>query len=135
MRRRLHPGVWFALLFALVSYPFISKAGLQVDNSNELGCFFTCAPPLFESRLFGLGTRVPTMVLPYQGAFKAWLYRPLFRFLPVTLLLIRIPTLLIGAITVWMLFLFLDQIHGRRAALTGAFLLATDVTFVIATTF
>ena len=88
-----------------------------------------------KSGLLGTGFRIPLMVLPYLGAIQAWLYQPILRFLKVTPLALRLPALLVGAGSVWMFFALLERVAGRRAAIAGALLLATDASFVLATTF
>jgi len=78
---------------------------------------------------------VPVMLLSYLGALKTWLYAPiLFRVRP-SYLTIRLPALLLGAMTIVMFVWFLDKIHGRRAAWAGGALLATDTMFLLTTCF
>jgi hypothetical protein len=75
------------------------------------------------------------MILPYVGALKAWLYWPILQYLDLDLVSLRLPLLLTGAVTVWLTFVLLEKISGRRAAIIGALLLATDAVFVITTTY
>lgn len=133
MRRLASPGLLTALLFLLLGVLFLQKAGIHYDASYELGCFYSCTNPAFKATL--IGQAVPLMVLPYLGALKAWLYWPLLHFLEITPVVLRVPTLVIGAVSVWLSFLFLDRVSGRRAAVAGSLLLATDAPFLIATTY
>lgn len=136
MRRlKNDPGLWIALLFVLAGLPFIPLTGIHADAAAEVGCFYPCAAPAFATRLLGSSHRLPLMVFPYVGAFKAWLYQPILRLLDATPFTLRLPTLLVGAGSVWMFFALLERVGGRRAAVAGALLLATDVSFLLATTY
>ena len=78
---------------------------------------------------------VPTMLTSYLGALKTWIYAPLFRMWPPSVLSLRLPVLLVGAATIWLCFLLMCRVCGRRSALAAALLLATDVTFLLTTCF
>jgi 4-amino-4-deoxy-L-arabinose transferase-like glycosyltransferase len=108
-------------------------SGLHYDASSELGAFYPCCSAEFKPVHFG--HPVPVMILSYLGAFKAWLYYPLLRYLEVTPFVLRVPLLLIGTASVGLFFALLDRTIGRRAAIAGAILLATDGVFLIATTY
>jgi hypothetical protein len=126
-------AVIFAFLFVLAGLPFLTPIGVHVDASNEVGCFLGCIHPVYGSRIFGFGARTPIMVISYLGAFKAWLYQPIFRLFGTGVLALRLPTLLVGAGTVAMFFILLDRVIGRAAAILGTVLLITDVSFLLAT--
>jgi hypothetical protein len=129
--RRISPVWWIAALFFLTGLMFLRKAGIHFDASYELASFYRCCTPAFRPTLFGRA--VPVMILPYLGAFKAWLYYPLLQSFEVTPVVLRLPVLLVGTVSVWLFFVVLDRTAGRRAAIAGALLLATDASFVIAT--
>ncbi len=122
-----------ALLFLLMGVPLLQKTGLHYDASSELACFYPCSVPVY--RMSFLGHAVPVMVLQYLGAFKAWLYLPVLKYLEVTPLILRLPFLLFGSASVWLFFAILNRVSGRRAAIIGALLLATDVSFLVATSY
>src|SRR5206468_5379110 len=107
--------------------------GIHYDASYELGSFYSCCVPAFKVGL--LGHTIPVMVISYLGAFKAWLYQPILRYLEITPLVLRLPLLLVGCASVWLTFAVLDRIGGRRAAIGGSLLLATDAAFIIATSY
>src|SRR3954454_13732739 len=113
-----------ALLFIALGAPFLRKAGLHYDASYELAAFYPCSSPVFKPNF--LGFDVPLMVLPYLGTLKTWLYLPILRYLEITVQSVRLPFLLIGATSVWLFFAILERVSGRRAAIGGALLLATD---------
>jgi 4-amino-4-deoxy-L-arabinose transferase-like glycosyltransferase len=75
------------------------------------------------------------MSMDYIGALKAWLYWPIFGTFKPSSESLRLPVLIIGAITIWLFYLLLDRIAGTRAALAGCFLLATDTMFLLTTEF
>jgi hypothetical protein len=131
--RRISPVWWIAALFFLTGLMFLRKAGIHFDASYELASFYRCCTPAFRPTLFGRA--VPVMILPYLGAFKAWLYYPLLQSFEVTPVVLRLPVLLVGTVSVWLFFVVLDRTAGRRAAIAGALLLATDASFVIATAY
>jgi Dolichyl-phosphate-mannose-protein mannosyltransferase len=121
------------LLFLAVGLAFIRKAGLHFDASYELASFYSCSFPAFRATLFGY--QVPVMVIQYLGAFKSWLYHPILTYLEPTLTALRLPLLLVGAGSIWLCYLILERIAGRRAAVGGSLLLATDASYVIVTTY
>ena len=133
MTRRIPPAIWLALLFLLLGLPFLRKAGIHFDAAYELACFYSCSTPAFRPTIFG--HPLPVMVIQYLGAFKAWLYYPILTWLEVTPVTLRLPTLLTGAVSTALSFAILDHIAGRRAAIAGSLLLATDAIFVIATAY
>src|SRR5260370_10379010 len=131
--RRIAHGLWIALLFLLCGLMFVRKAGIPFDASFELASLYRGCSRAFRPALFG--HRLPVMILPYLGAFKTWLYYPLLQSLDVTPVVLRLPVLLVGTVSVWLFFAILDRTVGRRAAIAGALLLATDASFVIATAY
>jgi len=112
-RLPIPPGLWSALLFVLAGLPFLRSAGLHVDASYELAGFYGCSNPAWKITIFR--REVPVMIIQYLGAFKAWLYQPLLRHFEVSPFAVRLPTLLVGACSVWMFYLLLNRVSGRRA--------------------
>jgi 4-amino-4-deoxy-L-arabinose transferase-like glycosyltransferase len=133
MRRPFWPAIWITLTFLFLGLPFLQRTGLHYDASSELACFYSCSHPVFRPTVFG--QPVPIMVIPYLGSLKAWLYLPILKYLDVTPLVLRLPFLFAGAASVWLFFSLLDRVAGRRAAIAGAVLLATDASFLIATSY
>jgi len=114
----------------------IPYAGIQADEA----LFST---PLFphvtkDLRLPWLPHQVPMMVMTYIGSLKTLLYWPIFRILGTGPWTLRIPVVLLGAITVFIFFRLAQASHasgGTQAAVIGAFLLATDPVFLLTNTF
>jgi hypothetical protein len=133
MPRRQWPALGAAALFFLLGVPFLTLAGLHCDACDELAGFYPCSHPAFKVRLFG--QHVPLMVIQYLGSLKTWLYLPILKYLEVNPLALRLPVLIVGAASVWLFYLLLDRTAGRLAAIVGALLLATDASFLLATTY
>jgi hypothetical protein len=123
----------YAFLFVLLGLPFLRKAGLHYDASSELAGFYSCSAPVYTFTIHG--HHFPLMVLQYMGTLKTWLYFPILKFLEVTPLALRLPFLIWGSLSVWFFFAILNRIAGLLAATVGALLLATDVTFLVCTSY
>jgi len=63
-----------------------------------------------DSFVYRLGS-VPLFVMPYMGALKAWLYAPIFHLFGVSVLTIRLPAILLAAVTLLILY------HAMRGTL------------------
>ncbi|MFZ9584568.1 MAG: glycosyltransferase family 39 protein [Pseudohongiellaceae bacterium] len=72
--------------------------------------------PNGQFRDFSLGP-VPIMLMTYIGALKAWLYSPIFQLFGVSAYSVRLPVLLIGALTLWVNAKMLERAFSRQAAL------------------
>jgi CBS domain-containing protein len=75
------------------------------------------------------------MLMTYLGSVKSLLYVPILRVFGPTVYAIRLPMVLAGATTVWLLFVLMNRLAGPAIALLSAALLATDPTFLLCTTF
>src|SRR6202012_4294241 len=81
-------------------------------------------------------TRIPLMVVSYTGALKTWLYAGLLAVLEPSPWTVRIPTLLAGAVTIWLTWSWMRRAGtGTRAAGIATILLATDTSYLMTTTF
>lgn len=76
---------------------------------------------------------VALMIIEYLGALKGWLYIPLFKLWRGSAALARVPMLLIGAASLYCLYLFSRQALGWEAALVALALTATDPTYLFTT--
>jgi len=120
--------IFFLIGFALLSYP-----GLQNDEALAASPLFRLADCMDHLNVFGHD--VPTMLMAYLGGLKTWVYAIVFRIFAPSYVSIRMPVLLMGSATVWILFLFMEKIQCRTAAWIAALVLATDPMFVLTTTF
>ena len=75
------------------------------------------------------------MLLSYLGALKSWIYFPILDLIRPSYRTIRLPVLLIGALTIWLFAWFLERAHGRKVAWVGGLLLATDSVYLLTTCF
>jgi hypothetical protein len=117
------------LWFIASGWPFMRRLGIEVDEALVGNGIYERAAPVYSWRLFG--HEIPVMLMSYVGSMKAWIYNGIFLVTPPGPLALRLPMMLAGAASIWLFFRLLDDLHGRRAAWTGAALLATDTTFVL----
>jgi 4-amino-4-deoxy-L-arabinose transferase-like glycosyltransferase len=73
---------------------------------------------------------VPTMVMPYSGALKSWLYAPIFDLFGGSVAAIRLPMLAVLAATICLAFAFARRLLGAWPAALLALLMATDPVFM-----
>jgi Dolichyl-phosphate-mannose-protein mannosyltransferase len=125
-------AVLFCLLFFLEGLVFIPYAGLQNDEVLFGGGIY---PPWGVQHVIRVGGHTfPTMIMSYIGTLKAWLYRLfVFPLWAPSAWSVRIPVLLIGALTLWIFFELVRRTAGARTALMATALVATDATFVLTT--
>lgn len=54
--------------------------------------------------------------MPYIGALKAWVYYPIFKIFGISLLTIRLPVILFGALSIWFSYKYVADQFGKLAA-------------------
>jgi hypothetical protein len=131
---RRWPAAILPLLFFGLGLAFLPLVGIQ----NDEVFFATAIFHLPGSTAFGAHVsdrEIPLMLLSYLGALKSWIYYPILMRLPPSYLTIRLPMLLIGTLTIWLFTWFLEKAHGRKVALVGGVLLATDTVYLLTTCF
>jgi hypothetical protein len=123
----------FIVLFFLAGVAVIPYAGIQNDEALFAAGIY---PPLAVRDSMRVFHRpVATMLMSYLGALKAWIYSPIFTFWTPSVYSLRMPGLVLGALTIWLFYLLLFRILGHRAAVAGCALLATDSTYLYTTCF
>jgi 4-amino-4-deoxy-L-arabinose transferase-like glycosyltransferase len=107
------------------SYP-----GLQYDE-------VIFAPAIFikDWAFFTLNHSIPLMLMSYSGCLKTWLYAPLLHAFQPSVALIRLPALLLAALTVVLTMRLSYVLWGRAAAICAGALLATDSMFLLTSLF
>jgi hypothetical protein len=116
-----------ALFFAAGSL-WLDLEGVQADEALFANGIYE---PGFAAYAPSIAGRPRTlMLMPYVGALKSWLYKPVFSIWAPSAASVRIPVLFAGAATVWLFFLLLRGMAGAWAGVLGAALLATDATFL-----
>jgi 4-amino-4-deoxy-L-arabinose transferase-like glycosyltransferase len=129
-------GLAASALFVLLGALMIPYAGIQADEA-----LFTT--PLFphitkDLRLPWVPHQVSLMVISYIGSLKTLVYWPIFRILGTGPWTLRIPVVLLGAITIFLFYRLAHASHASKGALAaaiGALLLATDPVFLLTNTF
>ena len=128
---------WWGLaavsLFLLAGQPFLPLLGFEEDEALFASAVLQ---PRGEIHSVQIGhAHVATMLLSYLGALKSWILGPLIRNVRPSVWVVREPALLAGAASVWLFYLLLRRIAGRRAAVLGALLLAADPLYLLTTCF
>jgi 4-amino-4-deoxy-L-arabinose transferase-like glycosyltransferase len=127
---KLSGGAVGAIVFLLLGLCFVDRAGIATDEAALEATLFRSwrffSVPVFHHN-------VPVMELTYIGELKTWLYAPIFVIFNPTAAAIRVPAILMGALTVLMFGVLLERVHSRRAAWVGSIFLATDTSFLLTT--
>jgi hypothetical protein len=118
------------VLFFVIGVLWISQLGFQQDEVLFAGGIY---PPFArENSVRAFKHEFPLMLMTYVGTLKAMVYRTLvFPFFEPSPASVRVPVLLIGAASIWNFYRVLLRLFGKRAALAGAALLATDTSYML----
>jgi 4-amino-4-deoxy-L-arabinose transferase-like glycosyltransferase len=115
------------LIFVALGMLFIGYPGIQNDEA-------IFASPLYVSTRYDVPIGkydVTLMLMNYAGCLKTWIYSLIFSVFKPSALSLRVPVVLLGAVVVVLVYFLLAQTRGRRAALLGSLLLATDPVFLL----
>ncbi len=113
------------VFFLLASGAGLSNPGLQYDELLFVNAALGDPHPyhgFISSEAFG----VPTMLMPYIGALKAWLYTPIFTVFGVSVDSIRVPAVLLAALALVLAIVLVYRLLGVWPAVALAVLLGTD---------
>jgi dolichyl-phosphate-mannose-protein mannosyltransferase len=69
---------------------------------------------------------VPLLIMPYLGALKGWLYAPVFALFGVSALTVRLPAILLAAVTLLIFYHLLRAKLGAKWAATTVAIMAVD---------
>ena len=130
--------VWLSPLLACLAFALLSLAILPYPGLEDDELFFTVPLYLPQGTLFSVrafGGCIPLMLNGYLGAFKTWLYAGIFEFFEPSRWSVRVPVILVGAITIWLTWLWTRRAAVPRAAAFTVALLATDSVFIVTNTF
>ena len=128
-------------LLATVAVSYFVIAGVLiapyagVENDEALFATGIYEPTAMCDYVRVFGKNLITMLMPYVGGLKSWIYTPIFAVWEPSVYSLRLPVILGGALAVWLFGLYLRRIAGERAAAIGVVLLATDVCFLLTATF
>jgi len=119
--------VWLALAAAFI-FVFLAAYRIQVPGLYYDELAFVNAAQGGADNTFihmRLGS-VPFLVFPYMGALKAWIYAPVFGFFGVSALTIRLPAILLAAVTLLIFFQTLRPRLGAVWAIIVVWIMAVD---------
>ena len=112
-----------ACIFIFLAAYRIELPGLYYDEVNFVNAALGAPDNTFIH--MRLGT-VPLLVMPYMGALKAWIYAPIFRLFGVSVLTIRLPVILIAAVTLLIFYLAVRRDLGAIWATIAVWIMAVD---------
>lgn len=117
----------FAILAACI---FISLAayriqlpGLYYDEVNFVNAAQGAPDNTFIYAKLG---PIPVLIMPYLGALKAWIYAPIFHLFKVSPLTIRLPVIIIAALTLLILYRAMRDMIGALWAVIVVSIMAID---------
>src|SRR5438128_5376181 len=124
-RRRLADGLAIAAacIFVFLASYRIELPGLYMDEVD----FVNAAQGAPDNTMIHmrLGS-VPLFIMPYLGALKAWIYAPIFGFFGVSALTIRLPAILLAAVTLLIFYQFMRAKLGAVWATIGLWIMTVD---------
>lgn len=130
LKNRYAPFVAIVVFLGLFFY--LGTAGLKMPGLYYDECIFVNAAtggtsgPFIHKVILG----VPVMIMAYIGALKSFLYYPVFHAFGVSPETIRLPVIILSALTIAIAFLLAKRLFGRLPALLLMGLLATDPAFI-----
>jgi hypothetical protein len=112
-----------ACVFILLATYRIELPGLYMDEVD----FVNAAQGAHDNTMIymRLGS-VPLLIMPYLGALKAWLYAPVFRLFGISALTIRLPAILLAAITLLIFFQLIRAKLGAVWAVIAVCIMSVD---------
>ena len=119
----------FCLLFIVVGVPWIDKPGIQTDEALFAAGIYPPFQHTFVIHIFKHD--FPMMVMTYVGTVKSLVWAAIFKVWPPSPASVRIPAVVLGALSVWWTYLLVSRTLGTRAALACAALLATDPVYIL----
>ena len=121
------------LMFLLMGGLWIEYPGLQYDEALFVHGTYSDPSRAGTWHTSVLGDPVCVLIMPYLGALKGWLYMVVLALAPASAASVRIPVLLLGAVTLWLTFCFARRAFGWRIALAATWLAASDPLFILTT--
>ena len=123
----------FVVYFVVAGILLLPYPGMENDESLFASGIY--APEQMEAHVRIFKQSICTMIMSYIGALKTWLYVPIFALWKPWSTSLRLPMVLAAAGAVCLFAALLNAISGRRAAVFGGVLLATDSVFLTTATF
>jgi hypothetical protein len=123
------------LIVAFLSVGLIVLPYPGIQNDEALFADSLYVPRGMPSNITVFGHPVAMMLMSYLGTLKSLIYMAIFSVLSPSVWSLRIPVLLMGALTIWGFYLLLVRVLDRRAGFVGCALLSTDATYLYTTCF
>lgn len=118
-----------AALFLIPAILIARQIGLEADEALVTAAIFDGLSPHYS---ITWGSReLPLMLLSYVGTLRAWMYNLIFLAVPPSALALRLPMILAGLASLWLLWRIAGQVGGREAACASVLLLATDPVWML----
>ena len=111
--------------FLAVSLVGLSDPGLQYDELLFVNAALG-GTHAYHGFIASEALGVPTMLMTYIGALKAWLYAPVFSVFGVSVDSVRVPAVLLAALALVLAVVMARRLLGTWPALAFAVLLGTD---------
>jgi hypothetical protein len=123
--RRLPDWLAFAAVwvFVFLAAYRIELPGLYYDELAFVNAALGAPDDTFIHMRLG---SLPFLVFPYMGALKAWGYAPIFRLFGVSALTIRLPAILLAAVTLLILYQLMRSKLGAVWAAIAVWIMAVD---------
>lgn len=123
--RRLADGLAIvgAFLFIFLAAYRIRLPGLYYDEVAFVNAAQGAPDNTFIYMRLG---PVPLLIMPYLGALKAWFYSPIFHFFGVSPITIRLPAILLAAVTLLILYYAMRTTIGSLWAVVAIWIIAVD---------
>jgi 4-amino-4-deoxy-L-arabinose transferase-like glycosyltransferase len=120
----------FFLFAGLLLAPLI---GIEGDEPLFVQAMYPPRVELYTVEI--MHRKVPLMLMTYVGTLKSWIYTPIFQVFGSGVMSMRVPVLLAGSASIWLLYCLLRRIAGPRTGVIGCALLAADSMYLITTCF
>ncbi len=120
----------FAIFFAL-SLAWVSLPGLQHDEVLFVNAALPpAAVTYYVAKIQIFRYDIPSMLLPYLGALKGWIWYGIFLLWKPSVYSARVPAVLLNALGLLLFWLWVRRFYSSGTALAALALAATDPTFV-----
>ena len=120
-------------MFLALGIALLPMAGVQNDEALFSAPYYQENARQFCMTVFH--KRIVLMVMSYIGTLKTALYGPIFAVFGANAWSVRLPMILVGAITICIFYYLVQRSAGPKVALLAAILLATDPSFLLTNTF
>jgi 4-amino-4-deoxy-L-arabinose transferase-like glycosyltransferase len=123
--RRLPDGLAVAAVcvFVFLAAYRIKLPGLYYDELAFVNAALGAPDNTFIHLRLG---PLPLLIFPYMGALKAWIYAPVFHFFGVSALTIRLPAILLAALTLLIFYRAMRDSVGHAWAAIAVWIMAVD---------